>query len=187
MRKSNLIIVALLIAMAVVIRIFSFEGWLPSVANFAPIAAIALFSGVYLGKKYALIVPLIAMVVSDWYIGFYDIVWVIWLSFMLVGMIGWLVRKKKNFYSVTGGVLAGSAVFFTVTNFAVWFAWYPKTWVGLVECYTMALPFFRGTLLGDLFYAGVFFGLYELSAYLIKVGVKRNEKNTIDKRKVCVS
>ena len=33
---------------------------------------------------------------------------------------------------------------------------------GLLQSYTMAIPFFRGTLLGDLFYTCVFFGGFEL-------------------------
>lgn len=34
---------------------------------------------------------------------------------------------------------------------------------GLIESYAMGLPFFRWTLLGDLFYTVVFFGTYELA------------------------
>jgi hypothetical protein len=49
-----------------------------------------------------------------------------------------------------------------VSNLGVWLAgFYPRTVEGLVQCYVMAIPFFGSTLLGDLFYAVVLFGLYE--------------------------
>jgi hypothetical protein len=51
-----------------------------------------------------------------------------------------------------------------ITNFAVWAfgGLYPHSLTGLTECYFLAIPFFRNTLLGDLFYSGAFFGGYEL-------------------------
>jgi len=49
-----------------------------------------------------------------------------------------------------------------VTNFGVWISGltYPKTWEGLLACYTAAIPFFWNTLAGDLFYVGVLFGAF---------------------------
>jgi hypothetical protein len=44
---------------------------------------------------------------------------------------------------------------------------YPMTFDGLVTCYTMAIPFFQMTLMGDLFFVGVIFGLFILLEYLI--------------------
>ncbi len=62
--------------------------------------------------------------------------------------------------------LSGSILFFILTNFAVWTfsQWYPHNIQGLIECYMMAVPFFKNTLLGDLFYASVIFGCYEILA-----------------------
>ena len=63
---------------------------------------------------------------------------------------------------VLGASLAGSVVFFLVSNFGVWMGWkmYPATVGGLIDCYVAALPFFRNTVLGDLAYAGLMFGIY---------------------------
>jgi hypothetical protein len=65
-----------------------------------------------------------------------------------------------------------SILFFIVTNFGVWLTgggwFYPKTWQGLMECYTLAIPFFRNTVAGDLVYTGALFGLFEYSNYAIK-------------------
>ncbi|MCX5711868.1 MAG: hypothetical protein NTY47_02210, partial [Candidatus Omnitrophica bacterium] len=44
----------------------------PHAPNFTPVAAIALFGGAYLNRKYALIVPLVLMVVSDLFLGMHS-------------------------------------------------------------------------------------------------------------------
>ncbi len=143
----------------------------PHPPNFAPIAALALFGGCYLNKKYALVVPLAAMLFSDIFLGFAEF-WVmfsVYLSFVLIGFLGLWLKKHKNPTNTVGVTLSGSLLFFILTNFAVWAAtgWYSKTFHGLIQSYWMAIPFFKNTILGDLFYVGVMFGLYELINYLI--------------------
>ncbi len=144
----------------------------PHLPNFAPIAAIALFGGVYLGRKWAIILPLSALLISDLFIGIYtwQIMLSVYLSFALIGLIGIWVKKRKNFPVVLGATLSGSVLFFIVTNFAVWAfsTMYPLTLQGLSACYIAAIPFFRHTLLGDLFYVGLFFGSYELATLMLK-------------------
>jgi len=159
----------------------------PHFPNFAPIAAIALFGGVYLNKKYALIIPIVAMAISDYFIGFYDIKLMlgVYLSFVLVGVVGLIIKKKKNIFTVIGGSVLGSVLFFLITNFSVWafYNWYPHTLSGLSQCFLMAVPFFRNTLLGDLFYVAVLFGVYELITARARrkylVIEKAQEKNII--------
>ncbi len=46
----------------------AFLRLMPHIPNFAPITAIALFGGVYLNKKYALVIPFLAMLISDYLI-----------------------------------------------------------------------------------------------------------------------
>lgn len=166
MNKNNsIIIAALLIALGLVLRL------LPHPANFAPIAAIAIFGGLYLPKRWAIILPLIAMFVSDIFIGFYtwQIMVAVYGSFAIVGLIGLLVRKNKKAATVIGGTILGSILFFLITNFAVWTfgTIYAHDFAGLVQCYAMAIPFFKNTLLGDLFYTSVLVGSFELILSLI--------------------
>ncbi|MEI6144429.1 MAG: DUF6580 family putative transport protein [Candidatus Berkelbacteria bacterium] len=147
--------------------------YLPHIPNFAPIAAIALFGGVYLNKKYALIVPIAAMLIADYFIGFYNpyILASVYGSFLLIGLIGLWLRNHKTLPNVIGGSLAGSILFFLITNFAMWViphSIYPHTLQGITNCYVLALPFFRNTIAGDLFYVGTFFGLMELSILLAR-------------------
>lgn len=161
---------------AVVLRL------LPHLPNFAPIAAMALFGGVYLNKKYALIVPLAAMVVSDIFIGFYN-PWIlasVYGSFILIGLLGLWLKNNKTVPNVIGASLLGSVGFFLITNFAVWavpHSFYPHTLQGLMNSYMMGLPFFRNTLMGDLFYVSVMFGLMEAVLWVSHRYQIRRERN----------
>ena len=46
---------------------------------------------------------------------------------------------------------------------------YPHSWAGLAECFTMALPFFRNSLLGDLAYTAAAFTLFGLALRRLRV------------------
>ena len=147
--KKQLILISFIV-IAAIIRLF------PHMPNVTPITAMALFSGVYFtNKKYAFIVPVLAMLISDIFIGFSTISIFVYLAFILVGIIG--IKSKK--ISITT-VLISSISFFIITNFGVWLIGYPKTFAGLVECYTLAIPFFRNSLIGDFFFAAVMYFSY---------------------------
>jgi len=145
--------------------------FLPHPANFAPIGAIAIFSGIYLPKKWAIVLPLAAMFFSDLFLGFYA--WPIMLSvyagFVIMAVIGLAVRKNKKLSTVLGGTILGSVIFYLMTNGAVWAfgSLYTHNLAGLMQSYIMAIPFFRNSLLGDLFYTGVLAGAYEISLALL--------------------
>ena len=139
----------------------------PHPANFTPVAAIAIFGGAYLNKKYALLVPLLLMAVSDLFIGTHNVMFFTWGGFVLSALLGFWVKKHKSAVRVLSASLASSLVFFTVSNFGVWImGWYPKTAGGLVNCYLMGLPFLRDFTASTLIYSAFFFGIYELVARL---------------------
>jgi ABC-type proline/glycine betaine transport system permease subunit len=147
--------------------------YLPNIPNFSPIAALALLGGVYLSKRFSIMIPLAAMLISDYFIGYYNIYIMISVygSFILIGLIGAWLRKHKTLANVIGASLTGSILFFLATNFAVWAvpqSMYPHTAQGLLDSYTMGLPFFRNTIAGDLFYVGAFFGLMETTIFIVK-------------------
>lgn len=145
---------------------------LPHPANFAPISAMALFGGVYLSWKYAFIIPLLALFISDLFLGFYGKTMLfVYGSFIISGFLGIWLRTHKGFSFVIGCSLISSILFYLITNFGVWLdpvSWYPKNIFGLMQSYTAGIPFFRGTILGDLFYTFSIFGLYELGLRLSK-------------------
>ena len=148
------------------------------VPNFVPIGALALWAGAYLPKRYGIILPLAVMLASDYLLGFYNwrLMMVVYASFAIIVLIGWSIRKKTSASNILLASLAGSVVFFLTTNLAVWYFsdWYQRSAEGLIYCYTLALPFFRNTLLGDLFYNASFFGVYQLALSL-------KEKKLIEK------
>lgn len=145
---------------------------LPHPWNVTPLGAMFLFSGAtFRSKVESLVVPLAALLLSDYavihilYQGRYG--WFspyTWAGFLLVGLIGWALRGRMTWLRVGGASLAGSVVFFVVSNFGVWAGekLYAPTLGGLMDCYVAALPFFRNSLLGDLAYAALMFGSYSL-------------------------
>jgi len=149
--------------------------FLPHMANFTAIGAIALFGGLYLPKKWAVIAPVTIMFASDIFIGFYSwqIMTSVYIGFIIMGLIGLKIRKNKKFSTVLGGTLVGSAIFFLLTNLAVWIfgTMYTHNLSGLMQSYYMALPFFRNSLMGNLFYATLLVGGYELFSIKIKQAV----------------
>ena len=143
---------------------------LPHPPNFAPIAAMALFGGAYLNPRYAIIFPLIAMFLSDIFIGFYSplVMVSVYGSFVLVGLLGMWLKKRKTPTKVIAAAISSSILFFLITNFAVWAAGaYARDLSGLVQSYIMGLPFLKNTLAGDLFYTASFFGGYELAVRIV--------------------
>lgn len=160
--QTKLVIAVGLIVLAVVLR------YAPHPPNFAPIAAIGLFAGVYLPRRYAIILPLAAMVISDLFLGFHGLIFWTWGSFIAIGLYSALVLRKNHSLSMIIASSVGASIFFyLVTNFGVWVegTLYPPTIAGLTSSYVNALPFLRNTLAGDAFYTLGIFAIYELAVY----------------------
>lgn len=169
----ELIVALLFVLIGVSLRL------LPHPPNFAPILAIALFGGVYLSRKIAFVLPIFAIAISDIFIGYYEIALMISVygTFLLSVVLGFWLRKHKKWYTVGGSAILSAILFFLITNFAVWAfsSWYAKTFSGIIQCYLLALPFFRNTLLGNLFYVTVFFGAYEIAKVWIRKRFRATE------------
>lgn len=169
--KTNFSLAVFFVFAGVVLRL------IPHAPNFAPISAIAIFSGSKFSKKWGVTIAVLAMLVSDLFLGFYNL-WImasVYVCFIFSVFLGSLLKSRKNFAGIILVSLLSSLLFFIVTNFAVFTltSWYEKTFSGLIYCYFMALPFFRNTLFGDVFYSFMFFGLFELALLVFK----KYEKN----------
>jgi hypothetical protein len=127
--------------------------------------AIAVFGGAVLPRRLAVAVPLAAMMMSDLIIGFYDIMPVVWGCYVLVALSSSYWLRRPGFARGVVVTLSASLFFFMVTNFAVWVSssMYAHSWTGLLQCYEMAVPFFRATLMSDLTYTAVLFAAYGLA------------------------
>ena len=154
---------------------------LSDLPNFAPVAAIALFAGYFFrSRAIALLVPLAVMGISDLFIGSYD-----WHMMALVyGALALPVMARgmlRRWFSLDDGAsglrtatgllassLGASISFFAISNFGawLWYGTYEHTVAGMIHCYVQAIPFFRYTLAGDLFFAVVLFGGYALAMSL---------------------
>ncbi len=144
--------------MAVLLRL------LPHPPNVAPIASLALFSGVMISGSAALVVPIVALLISDVIIGFHSTIPYVYGSFLLIVGIGVFLKNDNSPVRLALGSIVGSTLFFIITNFGSWITsiTYEKSVNGLLSCYTMGIPFFRNTIVGDLLYTGVFFLTFEL-------------------------
>jgi hypothetical protein len=152
--KATLAIVLILLAI--------FGRMVPHPANFAPIAAVAIFGGAILPRKWALSLPLAAMVISDLIIGLHPLILFTWGSFALIALASNKFIKKVQPLTVVTASLSASVFFYIVTNFGVWLQGqlYPLTLSGLGQSYFNAIPFFRNTVLGDLVFSVILFGAY---------------------------
>jgi hypothetical protein len=176
----------LLIALGVLSRI------VPHPPNAVPMGAIALYAGARLPRRWAFLVPVAAMLLSDLVMDFgHFYAWsgfdparlVSYATFAAIAALGSLPRREGAALSWTrlarwsGMSLMASTIFFVMSNLAAWRApelGYPATFAGLVTCFTMAIPFFPYTLLADL--AGttlLFFGLDPLRERLLRARKQR--------------
>lgn len=156
----NLFVLGLILLLAA-LRVW---GNLPY--NFTPVAAIALFGGAMFSNRIlGFIVPLSIMFVSDLFIGLHSSLFAVYAAFMVIVLIGQFIKSNPTMLRAFGGALAGSVLFFLITNAAAWWVLpeYTKDLAGLMNSYAAGVPFFRGTLAGDLLFTAVLFGSYKLA------------------------
>jgi hypothetical protein len=138
---------------------------LPHPPNFAPVTAIAIFGGAVLPRRLAILAPLGLMVISDAIIGFYSMIYLTWGCYVLTALASSLWLRRPNLLRGSVLTLSSSVFFFIVTNFAVWLSsgMYVHSLAGLTQCYYMALPFFRNSLLSDMLYTAALFTVYVMA------------------------
>ena len=163
--KNEIITVSIMVAIAAATR------FLPHPPNFTAIGGMALFGAATLtNKKLAFIVPIMAMLISDFFIpnGF-DLS--VYTAFIAIAAMGLLISNKKGPMPVIVGSISASVIFFAISNFGVWAsqAMYTKNAIGLISCFEAAIPFFPNTLAADLFFSSLLFSSYAIikKTYLV--------------------
>src|SRR5437764_592905 len=144
------------------------------VSNFAPLAAIALCCAAYLPRRYKFALPLITLFISDLILNatyhaplFDPQILCRYLALILVGFIGFSLRRHASFKTMLPASLAASVIFYAITNTFSWLTepGYAKDFAGLIQSLTMGLPqygatptwmFFRNSLLSDFIFTIVF-------------------------------
>ena len=174
LNKSLIWSLLLLTLVAALYRIIPGRPW-----GFAPQWAMAVFAGAVIkNKKWAFAMPVISMLISDiiyqaLYMnglssieGFYDGQWQNYLLFALLVVIGFAI-KKINMLNVFIASIASPTIYFILSNLVLWAGWSgtrglgrPKTFSGLVQCYSDALPFYRTSLIATIVFSAILFGTY---------------------------
>lgn len=169
--KKNMIDNRLIIIALIIFAILS--RFAPHPLNFTPIGALGLFAGAYIVDRRVWLLPLCALLLSDIFVGFYEPIAMlfVYLGFALSVFIGrFVLFEKRSTFRLGGAALISATLFFIVSNFGTWLtgALYPVSFAGLIECYVMAIPFYGNTLMGDLFYVVLLFGLFETTQVWIQ-------------------
>ena len=171
----------LIFTAAGLILVAAISRLIPHPPNFAPIASLAIFGGTVISnKKYALVLPLGALLLSDILFelftstkGFYDISQTfVYGAFILITFLATKIKTATTKNILLACVWSG-AIFFILSNFGVWLtgAFYPKTFNGLLECYAAAIPFYKNeffgnmllnTFMSNVFFTSLLFGAYSL-------------------------
>tara|TARA_B100001123_G_scaffold440846_1_gene580805 strand:+ start:3662 stop:4222 length:561 start_codon:yes stop_codon:yes gene_type:complete len=145
------------------ILLLAFSRLLPHPPNFTPIIAVAIMSGYFFNNiKLSFIVLLIPMLLVDTLIGFYEHMFFVYLSLFLITFIFFNISKKINFRNLLFFGFFGSLIFYLISNFGVWISDIPspvthlpyeKNLNGLINCYFLAIPFFKNTVLSTLIFS----------------------------------
>jgi hypothetical protein len=155
-----------LTVLAVLFRLFSstYQVW-----NFAPLAAVSLYAGSRLPRRWAWVVPIAAMALSDLLLDhdrtrpLFELTrWTIYATFAATTLLGPLANRPRiGRWILPLLSLSGSILFFLTSNLATWGEGllYPMTSSGLITCYTAAIPFFGNTIAADLLGTALLFGL----------------------------
>jgi hypothetical protein len=163
-----------LLFISILILSAAFSRLIPHPANFTAIGAMALFAGARMRfGAGGLVIPMVALLLSDVIIGFHTTMWGVYVGFVLVWLIGNIWLKEGGFRKIAIASIGGSTLFFLVSNFAVWMqgTYYPLSLEGLAACYAAAIPFYSNdifgsfalnSVMGDLFFNGVLFGALSL-------------------------
>ena len=144
------------------IVILAFARLIPHPPNFTPIIAVAIISGYFFKNiNLSILTLLVAMLISDLFIGFYENMIFVYASLLLITFVFHKISNKMIFKNLFIYGFAGSLIFFIVSNFGVWALGspglnnvvYAKNLNGLIECYILAIPFFGNTFLSTVIFA----------------------------------
>ena len=144
-----------------VILFLAFSRLIPHPPNFTPIISMALLSGYFFSNIYlSIIILLISIFVSDFFLGFYENMLYVYFSIVLINLIFFKISYKINFKNLYLFSCSAALIFYFISNFSVWATGvlYEKNLAGLINCYFLALPFLKNTLISTLFfsYLGIF-------------------------------
>ena len=155
------------------IIILALSRLIPHPPNVTPIIAISMMGGFFFKNiKISIFVLLIAMLISDFVIGFHYNMFLVYIPLLIINILFFKIIINSNYKNLILFCFFSSSIFFIVSNFGVWLFGnlYEKNIHGLITCYYMAIPFFKNTLLSTIGYSYLtfFLGYYFLDKNLEK-------------------
>lgn len=177
------------LAIALITLVVLLGKLIPHLPNFSPMQSMALLGGAYITRKYlAYILPIVLIYVTDFVLNntiyriyypdheglvfFSDYMLVVLPSILLIVALGQFFLKRFKTEKLILTALAGSVLFFLITNFGAWISptsIYSKNIAGLLQSYIAGIPFFRASVLSTLLFTLLSFGGIEVLAnYLSK-------------------
>ena len=140
----------------ILILLMIFSRLIPHPPNFTPIIAVAIMSG-YLFKNLYLSISVLffSMIVGDMFIGFYSNMFFVYFPLFIIAYFCFFKNNKINAKSLFIYGISSSLIFFIISNFGVWLSsgMYEKNIAGLVNCYVMAIPFLKNTMISTIFFS----------------------------------
>ncbi|MDA9063185.1 hypothetical protein N9K40_04450 [Candidatus Pelagibacter sp.] len=141
--------------------------FIPHPPNFTSLLALSFYVPALLGIRY-LPTLLISFVLTDLVIGFHGITLFTWGSIILIGLGSRFFIS--NIFSRIGGALSGVFIFYIVTNFGVWsLGSYGYNFQGLINCYTLALPFLGNTLISTILFSSIIEAIFKQKIVFKKI------------------
>jgi len=137
------------------ILILALARLIPHPPNFTPIVAVAIMSSCFFRNIYlSFAIIIVSMLLADVFIGFYNNMFFVYLSLLLIAFIFFRISTKIKLQNLFIFGFLGSVIFFLISNFGVWVlsGMYEKNLNGLAYCYFLALPFFVNTVLSTIIF-----------------------------------
>jgi len=137
------------------VTILALTRIIPHPPNFTPIIASAIMAPMLIkDRMFGMVIPILAMFISDIIIGFHPYQFAVYSTLISISI---LSPMHKSYLRLSVMAVLASIWFFITTNFTVWIVWdyYPKTIEGLISCYTLAIPFFKNTLISTCLFTGL--------------------------------
>ena len=140
--------------------------FIPHPPNFTSLLALSFYVPAILGLSY-LPVVMISFVITDLFIGFHQVTLFTWGSVLIIGL---TTKYFKNYFlSRLMGAQFGCLIFFILTNFGVWIlGGYEYSFLGLITCYTLAIPFYINSIIGCLVFSLIIECLIKIFSKQIK-------------------
>ena len=169
----SMLLTLILLLTGIFFRVLRVDLAPETLPNFSPLMAAALCGAVFIPGWMGLVVPVVALLVSDALLNVHygvpvvstQLLWTLPGYLIAVGL-GWMIRERRGgLLAILGGTLVASVLFYLITNTGSWLGLvsYPRNFAGWIQSLTIGLPgypptwtFFRNSLVSDLLFAAFF-------------------------------